>query len=349
LHGPGQIAPDMQAGLFSTSYYMAANNSISRRKLLGNGSLAFLGLIASQKLKADLAPLPIHHGSAAAPKLPFGISLNTSTIRAYNLKIEDQIDFVADAGFDGIELWINDITNYLSQGGSLESLSGKLEARGLMLENLIGFAPWYSDDAVAREKGIEQLHHDMVVAAKLGCKYIAAPVQGIKPVEKSILDTYSERYQSILKLSDQTGVVPILELWGHGAISKLAEGAYITISTGHLAATMLLDFYHLYRGGNAWETLDLINCGKLPVIHINDFPGNPPREQLKDADRVFPGDGICPFKMLITKLYKAGFRGSFSVELFNQHYWDTLDVKSLLKLSYEKTLHVIQDSMADIR
>jgi 2-keto-myo-inositol isomerase len=307
-----------------------------------------MGLISSFSLKANKAPDLENNLSNAATKLPFRISLNTSTIRFYKLKVEDQIDAVAKAGFNGIELWVNDVDTYLKEGGSSESLAARLKAGNLVLENMIGFAPWYSDDQATREKGIEQLRQEMLMTAKLGGKYIAAPVQGIKPLDKAMFETYIQRFLAIVKLSDQTGVIPILELWGHGALSQLAEGAYITIATGHPSATMLLDFYHLYRGGNPWKTLDHINCSKLPVFHINDFPGNPTREQLKDSDRVFPGDGICPFKELIPKLYKAGFRGGFSVELFNQGYWDTMDVQTILRTSYEKTHKVIKESMAGV-
>ena len=110
---------------------------------------------------------------------------------------------------------------------------------------------------------------------------------------------------------------------------------------------MLLDFYHLYRGNNSWETLDCINAHRLPVFHINDYPASPVREQLKDADRVFPGDGICPFRVLIPKLYSAGFRGAFSVELFNKSYWETMDAQTILKTSYDKTYSVINDAMTN--
>jgi sugar phosphate isomerase/epimerase len=41
--------------------------------------------------------------------------LNTSTIRAYNLPVEEQIDAVAEAGFDGIELWVRDVEAYINQ------------------------------------------------------------------------------------------------------------------------------------------------------------------------------------------------------------------------------------------
>jgi 2-keto-myo-inositol isomerase len=280
--------------------------------------------------------------------LPFRISLNTSTIRAYGLTVEQQIDAVAEAGYDGIELWVSDVNTYLNSGGTTGSLASKLKEKNLVLENMIGFAPWFTEDLEARARGLEQLEREMNMIAAIGGKYIAAPVQGVRTLDRSMLDDYAARYRTILELSDRTGVVPILELWGHAALNNLADEAWIVIASGHTKASMLLDFYHLYRGGNSWETLDLLNFSKMPVFHINDYPATPPREQLRDADRVFPGDGICPFDVLVPRLYEAGFRGAFSLELFNQGYWDTMDVGTLLKTGYQKTLNVLTKSMIGI-
>ena len=105
----------------------------------------------------------------------------------------------------------------------------------------------------------------------------------------------------------------------------------IAIASGHSRASVLLDFYHLYRGGNSFDSLRLINGKILPVFHINDYPELPPRTELRDSDLVFPGDGIC--------------RGGLSVELFNKGYWETMDVKEVLKKSFEKTTQVINSSM----
>lgn len=321
---------------------------ISRRRLIGNSSLALLGVMSGYGFKAVKTSDSRSNLSYSANELPFRISLNTSTIRAYNLPVEEQIDAVAEAGFDGIELWVRDVEAYINQGGTAESLAERLKTKSLVPENMIGFSQWASDDPAAREQAIEQLNREMLMTAKLGCKYIAAPVQGMKVLDRSNFEEYIQRYLAIVKLSERTGVIPILELWGHGPISQVADGAHIVIGTGHPGSTLLLDFYHLYRGGNHWNTLDYINCSKLPVFHINDYPGTPPREELKDSDRIFPGDGICPFNELIPKLYKAGFRGGFSVELFNQGYWDTMDVKTILRVSYEKTLNVLKEAMKDI-
>jgi len=278
-------------------------------------------------------------------KSPFRISMNVSTIRGFNLPVEEQIDLTAEAGFDGIELWVSDVEKYIQGGGTPEALAERLKRTGLHLENMIAFSTWISDDPVKRFEGQKKMRQDMELTARLGGKYIAAPVQGIRSIEKSKLPEYAERYLQILESGDATGVSPILELWGAGALNQLSDTASITIGTGHPKANMLLDFYHLYRGGNSFESLRQINCAMLPVFHINDYPAQPVRTELTDGDRVFPGDGICPFNEVLPLLYQLGFRGGLSVELFNKSYWETMDAKTVLIKSYEKTLQVINNSM----
>ncbi|MGB5205253.1 sugar phosphate isomerase/epimerase family protein [Eudoraea sp.] len=322
-------------------------HKISRRKAITTSLKVSLAAIGGYAFKTSAQDRPYFEKTSLKKKLPVRISLNTSTLLHYKLDVDVQIDMVADAGFEGIELWMRDVKAYLEKGGSSEFLKEKLEARNLILENMIGFSKWISDDPEERKKAIDQLGEEMNITASLGGKYIAATVQGIEYLDRNKYDEYAERYNAILKLGDETGVTPIIELWGMGALNKVADCAQIVISTGHPKATMLLDFYHIYRGGNDWDTIDILNGKKLPVIHINDYPVSPSFELLKDSDRVLPGEGVCPFNEVIPKLYNAGFRGGFSVELFNKEYWETMDAQTMLKNSYEKTYEVVEKALAN--
>lgn len=322
-------------------------NQISRRKALKTGITGSLAAIGGYAFAANPEPLPRLFHQGKKNKLPVRISLNTSTLLHYKLAADVQIDMVADAGFDGIELWMRDIKTYLENGGNAAQLKEKLLSRGLVLENIIGFSKWCSDDPEERKKAIAQLREEMLIIAALGGAFIAAPVQGITSLDSTKYDAYAERYKAILELGDETGVTPIIELWGMGALHKISDCAQIAIATGHPKATILLDFYHVYRGGNDWDTIDILNGKRLPVMHMNDYPPTPSYDKLKDSDRVLPGEGVCPFDMVIPKLCDAGFRGGFSVELFNQGYWDTMDAKTLLKSSYEKTVDVVQKALAN--
>lgn len=321
-------------------------NKISRRKALTTSLKASLAVVGGYAFAANSQEVK-STTPVSKNNLPMRISLNTSTLLHYKLAADVQIEMVAKAGFNGIELWMSDIKRYLDNGGIAEDLRDKLQAHNLILENIIGFSKWCSDDAEERKKALTQLREEMLITASLGGEYIAAPVQGISALDRNKYDDYAERYNAILELGDETGVTPIIELWGMGALNKVADCAQIVIATGHPKATMLLDFYHVYRGGNNWNTIDILNGKRLPVIHMNDYPASPSYEELKDSDRVLPGEGICEFDVVIPKLYNAGFRGGFSVELFNKGYWESMDAKTLLKNSFEKTYDVVQKSLAN--
>ena len=302
---------------------------ISRRNMLRTTGLAVLGStfagLASCAPKKKEEPSP----EASSSKRPFRVCLNVSTIAGYKLPVQKQIDLCAEAGFEGIELWTRDVDAFVKQGGTYETLRRQLEGSGLLLENMIGFASWFADDPSKRKEGLNQMRHDMEMVAGLGGKFIAAPAQGVTQLD----------------LGDEMGVTPILELWGAGVLNQLSDTMAIAIASGHSRASVLLDFYHLYRGGNSFDSLRLINGKILPVFHINDYPELPPRTELRDSDRVFPGDGICPFNKVLPLLYDSGFRGGLSVELFNKGYWETMDVKEVLRKSFEKTTQVINSSM----
>ncbi len=324
-----------------------ASKKISRRKAIQNSLLASVTVLGGQGLMAMATNSSSIKNMKANKKLPLGISLNTSTILAYKLPVDQQIDMIAEAGFDGTELWMSDVKSFLENGGSSSQLKEKLESGNLVLENMIAFSKWCSDDAEERKVALDLMHQEMEITVTLGGKFIAAPVQGVKSWACENFEKYTDRYKSILKLGDETGVTPLIELWGAGNLNKLTDCAQIVIGTGHPKASMLLDFYHLYRGGNSWDTLDCLNGKKLPLIHMNDYPASPVREQLTDADRVFPGKGICPFHKILPELYDAGFRGALSVELFNKGYWATMDAQTMLRESYKTTYQVISSSLKE--
>ena len=129
---------------------------------------------------------------------------------------------------------------------------------------------------------------------------------------------------------------PLLELWGHRALHRLGDALDIAARTGSERAGLLLDFYHLYRGGNSFDSLALLNLADMDVFHINDYPANPPREKLADADRIFPTEGICPFGEILPKMKKQGFKGCLSLEIFNKKYWATYPPEELLKIGLQK-------------
>jgi sugar phosphate isomerase/epimerase len=128
----------------------------------------------------------------------------------------------------------------------------------------------------------------------------------------------------------------MVEVWGHSkTLGRLSEAAYVAVEAGHPKACILADVYHMYKGGSTPAGLKLLGPGAVPVIHMNDYPAHPPRDQIKDEHRVYPGDGIAPLKEILGVLRRPGSRVALSLELFNRDYW-TRDPMVVVRNGLEK-------------
>jgi len=239
---------------------------------------------------------------------------------------------------------MRDLDEYVKKGGSLADLKKRIADMGLEVADAIGFANWIVDDPEQRAKGFEAMKRDMDTVAQIGGKFIAAPPVGAheKGAASLNLAQVAERYAKLLELGRQTGVMPLLELWGFSHnLSRLGEVAYVAIECGDPDASMLLDIYHLYKGGSAFSGLRQLNGSAMHILHVNDYPAAPARAEITDAFRVYPGDGVAPLGVIFNDLRNMGFRGYLSLELFNRDYWKQSPLKVAVA-GLEKTRTAVQ-------
>jgi 2-keto-myo-inositol isomerase len=262
---------------------------------------------------------------AASPVEPaaarFAYCLNMATLRGHKLGFIKELEVASAAGFRNVEIWVESLQQYLQQGGTVKDASSRFNALGITPVNSIGFAKWIVDDDAVRAQGIEQLKREMDLLAQIGCKRLAAPPMGA--TDKAGLDLHkaAERYRTILELGDNSGVVPHLELWGFSKnLSRTSEVMFVALETGHSSARVLLDVYHLYKGGSSIETLPLIGKNTVEIIHVNDYPSISP-DKIIDSDRVHPGDGIAPVRKILDILNSAQRPLIISEEVFNAGYY----------------------------
>ena len=270
----------------------------------------------------------------------FTFCLNMSTLRGHKLGYIKELEIASKAGFRHAEIWIDSLQQYLNSGGSVKEAKSRMESLGIIAENAIGFARWIVDDENVRKQGIEQLKKEMDILAQIGCKRIAAPPTGATDTPGLDLRKAAERYRVILELGDRTGVVPHLEMWGFSKnLSRASEVIYVAMESGHPSARVLLDTYHLYKGGSPIETLWMIGKPAMELIHLNDYPAIN-REVITDADRVHPGDGIGPIKQILKQLKKADQPLILSEEVFNKNYYaqDPLEVAKTAMAKMKKVV-----------
>ena len=297
-------------------------NDLSRRRFILGAGVSVGAVAAGNSITAA------SDGSRSARE-PFTYCLNTSTIRGQNLSLDKEIEIAAGAGYTGIEPWVSKVGDYTGKGGSLKDIRRRLEDSGITVESAIDFSRWIVDDDAERAKGLEQLRRAMDMLAQIGGKRIAAPPAGATRQPGLDLMKAAERYRAVLELGDEMGVVPQLETWGSSAnLHRLGQAMFVVIESGHPKACFLPDVYHTYKGGSDFHGYKQLSAHAVQVLHMNDYPADPPRETISDRDRVMPGDGIAPITQILRDLIANGSRAVLSLDLFNPTYWkqDALEV-----------------------
>lgn len=315
---------------------------LSRREVLA-GAVATLGVSVS-----SIASDAQGRGSVTAqtrPKdEPFGYCLNTSTIRGNNLDLVAEITAASKAGFHAIEPWVQEIDRYTTDGGTLKDLGKRIADVGLTVEDAIAFNSLLDDDDTRRAAAMEKLKVDMDKLAQIGGKRIALPPGNSRAAVS--LDNAARYYRDALEMGEKMGVQPVLELWGtHPVLGPLSHGIYVTVAAGRPDATLLLDVFHLYKSGTPFTALKQINGAALHVMHLNDYPQAADSSTLNDGNRIYPGDGVAPLRQIFRDLRDSGFRGYFSLELFNKEYW-AKSADENLKIAMEKIRASVRSALA---
>lgn len=293
------------------------------------------GVMAVQTQTVSAAP-------ASKPWPKFRYCLNTSTINGGEVPVREQLAIAAEAGYDSVELWLRDVTKYLEQGGKLSDLAKEISDLGLGLDSAIAFGNWIADDPQQRASGLEQCRRDMEMVRDLGGQRIAAPPVGATGEPKLNLDAAAERYRRLLEIGAECEVAPQVELWGFSLnLASLAEVLYVATAANHPNACLLLDVYHMYKGGSDFTNIGFVPGTKLHCLHMNDYPDTPARTEINDAARVYPGDGVAPIGEILKSLVANGFAGTLSLELFNRDYWK-LPPQEVAKVGLEKMKRVSQ-------
>jgi len=253
--------------------------------------------------------------------MSFQYSLNTITIRNEHTSVVDAIDIAADAGYDGIEPWVKEIDAWVEKGGTLSDLRDKASDRGIQIVNLIAFPAWAVPEDDERQKGFDEALRCFEMADALNCTYVAAPPFGIHTREVNLFSV-AQRYGELVDAVAGFQAKPILEFWGIAkTLGTLGEALMVAAECGRADTVLLADVYHMYKGSGHFHGLEHLGPNKLGLVHVNDYPANPGRDTVTDADRVYPGDGLANWPALVAALNKVGYEGMLSVELFNESYW----------------------------
>ncbi|MFL2542498.1 MAG: sugar phosphate isomerase/epimerase family protein [Candidatus Latescibacterota bacterium] len=256
--------------------------------------------------------------------------LNSSTIRPVSLM--EKIQIAGQTGYEAIELWNDDLTAHQECGGSLKDVKQALGDHGLAVPTVIAVHGWLGSEGAVHAVALEEAKRKMEQAVEVGAEFVIAS----PPMDPFDLSRGGADYRELLEIGRGIGVRPAMEYLGFmKSVYTIEQAWQIVQDADHPDSSMIMDPFHILRGGGSIESIAKIPAHKVAIWHWNDAPGDKPFAEQSDADRVMPGDGVGPLEEMKRLALAQGYDGFVSLELFSPALWEK-DPAEVAKIGMQK-------------
>ncbi len=176
------------------------------------------------------------------------------------------------------------------------------------------------------QKGMPKLREAAAFAAAIGCPRMMTWIMSSSDTPKEELrKIYKDRFTEAAHALYDVNVRLALEFLGPLHIRKQFKYEFIWQMNEMLQfcqecgpnVGLLLDAWHWHHAGATTD--DIIHAGRERIVHVHydDAPNLPP-EQIKDNERLLPGEGVINLTGFLQALYKIGYTDALSVEVFGR-------------------------------
>jgi 4-hydroxyphenylpyruvate dioxygenase len=256
--------------------------------------------------------------------------LNLATLR--HLGYEAQLTTAARAGFRAVGLQMVAVENYLVSGHSLTEARSLLDSLGLVAPEMNFIPGWIYARGEERVAALKRFARFCEVSEALGSRVIISTTS----CEGTPDDLLAyENYGEICRMAWERGLVAGLEFIPWAAIKTVADAWRLVERVNHPAAGIVLDIFHLVKGGSRLEDIRNILAEKIAIVHLNDLldTGEDVLTLCRNR-RLLPGEGKFPLREFIMAVRATGYGGWYALEILSEDY-DKQDPDMIARRSFE--------------
>ncbi len=263
-----------------------------------------------------------------------------TTMRA---DLETDVKSAGAAGFELVEIWAAKLREYLKTH-SVADLKNLLAENNVEPYSINSIEHITFRNAEDYEKIKAETEHLSATAGEIGCPYVVV-VPGKMPEggasEAEIIAESVKVLNELADIAEKHSVGLAFEFLGQAdcSVQTLDLDKKIIEKVNRKNVGLVIDTFHFYAGNSSFEAIEALNPEKLFIFHINDAE-DLPKENLTDAHRLYPGEGILPIKEIKQRFDKIGYDRMVSIEIFRPEYWsqDPFEVARKAKAATEKIL-----------
>lgn len=232
--------------------------------------------------------------------------------------LPDKLRAIAAAGFDGVEIFENDLTFYPGSPQEIRQLCADLGLAILL------FQPFRDFEGGPRERLAQNLARaarKFALMQQLGCDRMLV-CSNVSPECSEDFTTQVSDLRALAELASQYGITLGYEALAWGRHVSLWREAWQRVkAVDHPALGIVLDSFHILSRGDTLDGLSDVPPEKIVFVQLADAP-------LLKMDvlswsrhfRCFPGQGELDLATFTRQLSSHGYRGAWSLEIFNDGF-----------------------------
>lgn len=229
--------------------------------------------------------------------------------------LEDKLAATVAAGFDGVEIFENDLIGSRRSPSEIRRLCADL---GLSIDLYQPFRDFEAVPPDVLRKNIRRAERKFDLMAELGADTVLV-CSSVSPDAVDDDDLAAEQLRHLAALAEERGIRVAYEALAWGRFVNTYEHAWhIVRRADHPALGVCLDSFHILSRRSDPRAIRTIPGEKIFFLQLADAP-------LLDMDvlhwsrhhRLFPGQGAFDLTDFTGHVLAAGYRGPLSLEVFN--------------------------------
>jgi sugar phosphate isomerase/epimerase len=221
------------------------------------------------------------------------------------------------AGWPAVELRRVDFARAAEAGQPAEAVLDLVRASGLAVACVGGQLGWMFSEGAERRRLLDAVAESCRWARALGAPVVMSPAD----LGTGDLARAAAGVRELGDRAAEQGVRLALEPPSQAAqlntVERLRE---LLARAGHPHCGLLVDAYHLHRGGGGLRAVEDLAPGEIAYVQYSDVPRSG-LEPGQTANRLPPGQGIVPFREFFALVEAKGYAGHLSYEAPNPAAW----------------------------
>jgi len=267
----------------------------------------------------------------------YGDAIPGITSEVAKFGFRERVEAARKAGFAGLGLVHEDYVHLRDKHGIAE-MKAILADNGMRLIETECLTDWFATGERRRQSDI--VRRDLIEGAvNLGSRHIKVIGDVVDPSDDAWpIEHMTEAFAKLCADADEAGLIIAFELMPHANIKNLAQGTAIVRGAGARNGGLLLDVWHVVRGGIAYEDIAALDKQDLAWIELDDADKDRVGSFHEDTvyRRRLCGEGSFDIAGFLRAVRAAGYDGAYGVEMISDAQ-RKLPVDEAARVAYRTT------------